>query len=84
MCMGAIQTARIKKVVFGAYASQMHGDGNSNSISETSKSNDSVATSKFTMGSSKYSPAVSIIGGVLEAEAVTLLKRFFKRRRAEI
>ena len=85
MCMGAIQTARIKRVVFGAFSSQTHenADGSRNSEIPTNVNvgNTESGNNKYTVGTNKYSPAVTIIGGVLEAEAVTLLKRFFKQKR---
>ena len=87
MCIGAIQTARIKRVVFGAYSFQTHEDGGGNRSGEhgittnEGYSNESNNVSRYTVGTNKYSPAVSILGGVLEAESVTLLKRFFKQRR---
>jgi len=90
--MGAIQTARIKRVVFGAYSSQTHSEdkgGIRNSeINTTSENRYTTESSngnsnRYTVGTNKYSPAVSILGGVLEAESVTLLKRFFKQKRDE-
>lgn len=80
MCMGAIQTARVKRLVFGAYASRTHGDQTiaSDLISTDGNTNDS----KYNIGSSKYSPSVSVTGGVLEEESTTLLKRFFKQKRS--
>ena len=91
MCMGAIQTARIKRVVFGAYSSQTHSEdkgGIRNSESEINTTSENRYTessngnsNRYTVGTNKYSPAVSILGGVLEAESVTLLKRFFKQKR---
>lgn len=67
MCMGAIIHARIERLVFGAYDPKT-----------------GAAQSVYTIGSDTLlNHTLQITTGVLEGECSTMLKTFFKSRRAE-
>ncbi|MEZ7893021.1 MAG: nucleoside deaminase [Candidatus Wallbacteria bacterium] len=65
MCAGLIVQSRISKVVFGAYDKKGGGCGGSLQIAANEKLNHRA----------------EIIGGILENECVSLLKKFFKKKR---
>jgi tRNA(adenine34) deaminase len=67
MCAEAILQARISEVVFGAYDKQYGAMGS--------------AFNLYVHG--RPFPLPPVTGGVLEQECSTLIKDFFKRRRAE-
>ena len=65
MCAGAIIQARIKRVVFGAFDQKAGAAGSVINI--------------FDMH--PFEGTVAVVGGLLEEECATLLKRFFEERR---
>lgn len=68
MCAGAIVAARIPKVVFGAWDSQVGAGGSLYDL----------------MRDSRLGPPIEVVGGMLEVEASQTVRRFFasKRNRA--
>jgi tRNA(adenine34) deaminase len=65
MCAGAIKTARIPKVVFGAWDERVGGSGSRYDI----------------LRDSRLGPEVEVISGVLEDECSELLSEYFKNLR---
>ena len=65
MCAGAIKTARIPKVVFGAWDERVGGSGSRYDI----------------LRDSRLGPEVEVISGVLEKECSELLRDYFKSLR---
>ena len=68
MCMGALQSFRVRRVVFGAKDPRLGAAGSFVDLA-------GGVTHPF--------HTLSVTGGVLEEESSTLLKRFFRLRRAE-
>ena len=68
MCAAAIRNARFKRVVYGAPDIRLGGFGSLYDLSENTV----------------FGKPPEIISGIYREEASTLLKRFFKERRAEI
>ena len=66
MCAGAIQAARIPKVVFGAYDPAVGAAGSRYDL----------------LRDEKLGQMVEVIGGVLEKECAELIERFFQDRRS--
>ena len=65
MCAGAIKTARIPKVVFGAWDERVGGSGSRYDI----------------LRDSRLGPEVEVISGVLENECSAVLSNFFSEKR---
>ena len=65
MCAGAIQAARIPKVIFGAYDPAVGAAGSRYDL----------------LRDEKLGQQVEVIGGVLEQECAELIERFFQDRR---
>ena len=65
MCAGAIKTARIPKVVFGAWDERVGGSGSRYDI----------------LRDSRLGPEVEVISGVLEKECSELMRDYFKSLR---
>ena len=65
MCAGAIKTARIPKVVFGAWDERVGGSGSRYDI----------------LRDSRLGPEVEVISGVLEKECSDLMRDYFKSLR---
>ena len=65
MCAGAIKTARIPRVVFGAWDERVGGSGSRYDI----------------LRDSRLGPEVEVIPGVLEEENSKLLSNFFSEKR---
>jgi len=65
MCAGAIKTARIPKVVFGAWDERVGGSGSRYDI----------------LRDSRLGPEVEVISGVLENECSAVLSNFFSGKR---
>ena len=66
MCAGAIQAARIPKVIFGAYDPAVGAAGSRYDL----------------LRDEKLGQMVEVIGGVLEKECAELIERFFQDRRS--
>ena len=66
MCAGAIQAARIPKVIFGAYDPAVGAAGSRYDL----------------LRDEKLGQMVEVIGGVLEQECAELIERFFQDRRS--
>lgn len=66
MCAGAIQAARIPKVIFGAYDLAVGAAGSRYDL----------------LRDEKLGQQVEVIGGVLEQECAELIERFFQDRRS--
>jgi len=66
MCAGAIQAARIPKVIFGAYDLAVGAAGSRYDL----------------LRDEKLGQMVEVIGGVLEKECAELIERFFQDRRS--
>ena len=65
MCAGAIQAARIPKVIFGAYDQAVGAAGSRYDL----------------LRDEKLGQQVEVIGGVLEKECAELIEKFFQDRR---
>ena len=65
MCAGAIKTARIPKVVFGAWDERVGGSGSRYDI----------------LRDSRLGPEVEVISGVMEEQCSELLKDYFNKLR---
>ena len=65
MCAGAIKTARIPRVVFGAWDERVGGSGSRYDI----------------LRDSRLGPEVEVISGVMETECSELLTEYFKTLR---
>jgi tRNA(adenine34) deaminase len=65
MCAGAIQAARIPRVIFGAYDPAVGAAGSRYDL----------------LRDEKLGQQVEVIGGVLEQECAELIERFFQDRR---
>lgn len=65
MCAGAIKTARIPRVVFGAWDERVGGSGSRYDI----------------LRDSRLGPEVEVIAGVREEECSELIQGFFKNKR---
>jgi Cytosine/adenosine deaminases len=65
MCAGAIKTARIPKVVFGAWDERVGGSGSRYDI----------------LRDSRLGPEVEVISGVLEQQCSDLMRDYFKSLR---
>ena len=66
MCAGAIQAARIPKVIFGAYDPAVGAAGSRYDL----------------LRDEKLGQMVQVIGGVLEKDCAELIERFFQDRRS--
>ena len=66
MCAGAIQAARIPKVIFGAYDEAVGAAGSRYDL----------------LRDEKLGQQIEVIGGVLEQECSELLEKFFRDRRS--
>jgi tRNA(adenine34) deaminase len=66
MCAGAIQAARIPKVIFGAYDLAVGAAGSRYDL----------------LRDEKLGQQTEVIGGVLEEECAELIERFFKDKRS--
>ena len=66
MCAGAIQAARIPKVIFGAYDPAVGAAGSRYDL----------------LRDEKLGQQVEVIGGMLEQECAELIERFFQDRRS--
>lgn len=67
MCAGAIVLSRIPTIIFGCYDPKMGASGSVMNITENKKLNHQV----------------HVVGGVLDAECGSLVKRFFEKMRME-
>jgi tRNA(adenine34) deaminase len=65
MCAGAIQAARIGRVVFGAWDERVGAGGSRYDL----------------LRDSRLGTAVEVIPGVLESECASVLRQFFEERR---
>jgi tRNA(adenine34) deaminase len=66
MCAGAIQAARIPKVIFGAYDAAVGAAGSRYDL----------------LRDDKLGQQTEVIGGVLQQECAELIERFFKDKRS--
>ena len=68
MCAGAIINARLKMIVFGCYDEK---EGCCGSLYQL-------------CGDPRFKTKVSVMGGVMESQSLSLLKDFFKTRRKKV
>ena len=68
MCAGAIINARLKMIVFGCYDEE---EGCCGSLYQL-------------CGDPRFKTKVSVMGGVMESQSLSLLKDFFKTRRKKV
>ena len=68
MCAGAIINARLKMIVFGCYDEE---EGCCGSLYQL-------------CGDPRFKTMVSVMGGVMESQSLSLIKDFFKNRRKKV